>query len=386
MTVLSGRSDDAPMAPEVDGADQFKATFDQVKADLAAGILHNADTGESRPRTRLVRSDTCSSLPTSPGSPKFAQMEMSRLPGRSQVIQSKVHEIKEKLAATQTQLEADLRFARNLGIMTPFQRSTRDRLLHAAHALAPRVSLLRLEVAKLVCHREVLASDLIAESRDWYRSKALALKAATETLQSRRPDTAHSAKQQHVPTLGFSNESTQSLPPEPSISSAPPSALHTPGSPGRRRPPSSICESFHSALDYSLDWPTSPAEAGPVSMLAASRPSVSPRHSSSGSVQSFDGPPSSVERTPSSGIPSSHDGRPSHSPGDSQDFAHDKFYTALEATSDEEAEEWNKTRCAKRVSLVRLPSTFNLSSRFERMQGGEALHEEPGAPSSASPG
>ncbi|KAL1748872.1 hypothetical protein HDZ31DRAFT_28634, partial [Schizophyllum fasciatum] len=369
----------ASKAPEVDGADQFKATFDQVKADLAAGILHTPDTGDLK-RARL------NSMPASPGSPTFAQMEMARLPGRSQVIQSKVHEIKEKLSATTTQLEADLRFARNLGIMTPFQRSTRDRLLQAAQALAKRIAMLRLEVAKLVCHREVLANDLIAESRDWYRSKALALKAATETLQSRRPDTSHSTSSHHMPTpFGISNESTQSLPVESasaSTSVSPPSLSRTPSS-ARRRPPSSICESFHSALDYSSDWPTSPTDERHVSLLTASRPSVSPRHSSSNSVQSFDGPSSSGEPMfspasssvePSPRAAASYEG-PSRSPDDSQDFMHEKFYTAQETPMDEEAEEWDKTRCAKRVSLVRLPSTFNLSSRFERLQEGEVLEE-----------
>ena len=143
-----------------------------------------------------------------------------------------------------------------------------------------------------------------------------------------------------------------------------------------------------------------------MSLLSASRPSVSARHSSSNSVQSFDGPPSSVEPTfpagPSSSVepspgaassfeggpspfdgrpssyvkrPSSYVDRPSHSPDDSQDFTHEKFYTAQETPVDEEAEEWDKTRCAKRVSLVRLPSTFNLSSRFERLQEGEVLEE-----------
>uniref|UniRef100_D8PK97 SEC7 domain-containing protein n=1 Tax=Schizophyllum commune (strain H4-8 / FGSC 9210) TaxID=578458 RepID=D8PK97_SCHCM len=385
----------ASRAPEVEGADQFKATFDQVKADLAAGIFHIPDANDvKQQRARL------NSMPASPGSPTFAQMEMARLPGRSQVIQSKVHEIKEKLSATTTQLEADLRFARNLGIMTPFQRSTRERLLQAAHALAKRVAMLRLEVAKLVCHREVLANDLIAESRDWYRAKALALKAATETLQSRRPDTSHSTQQHHTPTpFGISNESTQSLPVEPTSASVSPPSASRPPSSARRRPPSSICESFHSALDYSSDWPTSPVEERPMSLLSASRPSVSARHSSSNSVQSFDGPPSSVEPTfsagpsssvePSPGAPSSFEGapspfdgrpssyvdRPSHSPDDSQDFTHEKFYTAQETPIDEEAEEWDKTRCAKRVSLVRLPSTFNLGSRFERLQEGEVLEE-----------
>ena len=39
---------------------------------------------------------------------------------------------------------------------------------------------------------------------------------------------------------------------------------------------------------------------------------------------------------------------------------HEKYYTAPE-TPEEQAEEWDKTRAAKRVSLVRLPTDLKLS-------------------------
>ena len=42
---------------------------------------------------------------------------------------------------------------------------------------------------------------------------------------------------------------------------------------------------------------------------------------------------------------------------------HEKFYTAPEMP-EEQAEEWNKTRAAKRVSLVKLPSDLRISMLF----------------------
>jgi hypothetical protein len=39
---------------------------------------------------------------------------------------------------------------------------------------------------------------------------------------------------------------------------------------------------------------------------------------------------------------------------------HERFYTAVE-TAEEIAEEWNETRAAKRVSLVRVPSHVKLA-------------------------
>jgi hypothetical protein len=46
---------------------------------------------------------------------------------------------------------------------------------------------------------------------------------------------------------------------------------------------------------------------------------------------------------------------------------HEKFYTAQESL-EEQAEEWDKTRAAKRVSLVKLPPDIQLSTKFGKTQ------------------
>jgi hypothetical protein len=41
-------------------------------------------------------------------------------------------------------------------------------------------------------------------------------------------------------------------------------------------------------------------------------------------------------------------------------YTHERFYTAPEIP-EEQAEEWNKTKAAKRVSLVRVPNDLRMS-------------------------
>ncbi|KAF7339914.1 Arf guanine nucleotide exchange factor sec74 [Mycena venus] len=326
LTLISFRGDmdlDVPTAPEIDGADQFKATFDLVKAELAAGH-YRIETDSP-----IVEDFPISATSTA--------SHASRLPSRSHIIQSKVRDLDARISATQSQLDSDLRFVRNIGTLTPFQKATRERLVVAVQGIAKRIMQVRLELTKLSCHREVLSNDLIAEGRDWSQAKKLALQAATETLQIRSDDP--------VPRM---------------IVSFPPKTERLPDSTARKRSssshrPESTCESFHSALDFSEDTLSS-------GFLSASPrvDSSSPRSSSS-SIQSFSFPDVSSpekERVSLGTRPSEGSDNSGPVPG-----SHEKFYTAHE--SPEPAEEWDQTRCAQRVSLVRVPSDIRISSRFQ---------------------
>ncbi|KAK7064483.1 Arf guanine nucleotide exchange factor sec74 [Favolaschia claudopus] len=329
LTLISSRNDmdlDVPTAPEIDGADQFKATFDLVKAELAAG---NYNSEADSPVVEAF-----------PNSAVSTASHTSRLPSRSHIVQSKVRDLDAKLSAAQSQLDSDLRFIRNIGTLTPFQKATRERLVVAVQGIAKRVMQVRLEITKLSCHREVLSNDLIAEGRDWSQAKKLALQAATETLQIHGED--------HVPRM------IVTFPPK----AEPPTEV---SSPHRKRSssshrPDSTCDSFHSALDFSEDTISS-------SFLSASpRVDTSSPRSSSSSIQSFPFPDVSssneMERV-------SFGARQSESSDVSGRFSvsHEKFYTAQE--SPEPAEDWDQTRCAQRVSLVRVPSDIRISSRFQ---------------------
>ncbi|KAF7339730.1 Sec7 domain protein [Mycena sanguinolenta] len=321
LTLISFRGDmdlDVPTAPEIDGADQFKATFDLVKAELAAG---NYGIETDSPVVEHFPSSATSTV-----------SHASRLPSRSHIVQSKVRDLDARISATQSQLDSDLRFVRNIGTLTPFQKATRERLVLAVQGTARRIMQVRLELTKLLCHREVLSNDLIAESRDWSQAKKLALQAATETLQIR--------SENHVPRM------IVSFPPKTNVPDSPSPTARKRSSSSHR--PDSTCDSFHSALDFSEDTLSS-------GFLSASpRVDTSSPRSSSSSIQSFPFPDVSTNDPVS---------RPSEGSDNSGQFSsHEKFYTAQETP--ELAEEWDQTRCAQRVSLVRVPSDI-ISSRFQ---------------------
>jgi hypothetical protein len=337
-TMLTDMESEVIVAPTVEGADEFKATFDQVKADLAAGYWFS----EISPSLEVQnRTDSPESIAT----PTFGSSDSDRsgLPSRTQIIQAKVNDLETKIAVAESQLESELRFVRNIATLTPFQRSTRDRLQNAVQNVAGKIMQVRIEVTKLICHRDVLSNDLAAEGRNWHRKKQLALRAATETLR--------------IPQMTLSFHKGND---ERRILSRRPVTEDTEDV--SNRPESSVAESFHSALDFGPEWPTSPEAMGSSNFLSASGLCESPTRRSSGSSSSFPFP--DVDTRATSSMPARRRGVESSRIGDGRP-GHERFYTAQEG-SEEQAEDWNKTRCAHRVSLVRLPSNFRLSSFIEK--------------------
>ncbi|KIM48047.1 hypothetical protein M413DRAFT_219231 [Hebeloma cylindrosporum] len=318
---------DVPVTLEFDGAEQFKATFDQVKADLAASW----PSSHNEPWFSEQGDDTVNESP--PLSPNSFDSKFSRLPSRSHIIQAKIHDLDSKIMASQTQLDSDVRCVRNIAILTPFQKSTRSKLFSAVQGMAKRVALLRLELEKRKCYRTVLLSDLTSEGRTWHRSKQVALRAAKETLQIRRAHTIPAM------TLSLLND-----PPSSTDSQFP----NTPSSQGRK---SSISGSFHSAIDFGLDWHstddtnflTTRCESTTRS-FSASTPSLQiSRHERDG--------PENLRRSISVTSSANHiRSEPS------------KVYESdnVSQSDEEQAEEWNRTRCAHRVSLIRVPSDIRM--------------------------
>ncbi|KAG5726117.1 PH and SEC7 domain-containing protein C26F1.01 [Termitomyces sp. T112] len=334
---------EVPTAPEIDGAEQFKATFDEVKADLAAGFM--TSNGQQ--------------VPPADASSKFShpheaslRRETSRLPSRTSIIQSKIDDLDSRIASAQAQLDTNLRLARNIATLTPFQKSTRDQLLVAVQDLAQRVVQARLEITRLSCHRDVLSDDIASEWRSWRRAKTIALQAATEKLQNRH---------KIVPRMTFSQPASDPIDihliPKDSVFS------HSFDSSPSRKSESSLGESFYSAMDFGPDWPSS--EEAPSKYLGTNHLFDSPPPSASSSVHShtaYDGDLEPLRHSSTLPLPCSRVGSP-HSSRDL--LSNEKIYPASEAP-DEEAEDWNQTRCAQRVSLVRLPSDFQLKARFGR--------------------
>ena len=316
--IVNGRGDmdlDVPGTQNSVGVHQLRATFHEVKADLAAGRWSPIDASIARPDGRpRAHSLECAVRPPTASFPE--ESESNRLYIRTRDIQAMLGELDSKIISLQLQEESDLRLLRNIAVLTPFQRATRERLGMIVLQTSKRIQKARLELGMWLCHKEVLSNDLVAQDREWRRTKTIALKVATDTLQSRCEPS--------IP---------RALPPrldqpmvDPSDRLRPPESLHP--------PESSVAETFYSALDFDC----SAIEEGldsPIVSVRNSTPTDAPGQFS-------------PART--------NDGVTTPEPGPSHEGSN-----TPEEESDEEAEEWDKTRAAKRVSLVRMPSTLNVS-------------------------
>ncbi|THH02851.1 hypothetical protein EW026_g56 [Hermanssonia centrifuga] len=329
---------DEPTTPPMENSSRlFKATFDQVKADLASGNWQSLDAmslhSSGRPRAYSLESTLNS--PTSPASKTQENGERLRLSSRAQIIRSKVHDLDTRLALQQSQLDSDMRFVQNMAVLTPFQRATRDRLQLAVQNVAKRVMQVRLDLEKLKCHRDVLSKDLAAEERDWQRTKNMALRAATEKLQVER--------KQSLPRMTLSMYMDEVNDPVSSPIDIPRNSEMA----DSLQTEASATALSHSAPEYHSDWtgylPDDQRQTLPVgdtshilnsptaTVLSKTSPSRPPSFPDSPRPSQLS-TQSSIEST----IGTPDEGRTSE----------DKFYSAPE-TPEEQAEEWNKTRAAK---------------------------------------
>jgi len=71
---------------------------------------------------------------------------------------------------------------RSLAILTPFQKSTRDRIASTLPSLAAKIRADRLQLAKLDLWASVLESDLERETSEFARVRHVALQAAAKSL------------------------------------------------------------------------------------------------------------------------------------------------------------------------------------------------------------
>jgi len=333
---------EGPVPVEVEKTPEFRDTFDQVKADLAAERCIRRGNGSNTTLTLVDPMTLTGDL--SPHSQASSLNDHPRL--RSQIIKAKISDLDNRLITTQRHLDAQIRFIRAVATLVPFQKATRDHLIIALQTRACTVMQLRLDIARMQCHRNVLQDDMLAENRIWKEVKDVALKVAKETLQSRRSSEMSTS---HV----VSSELTQR-----------PQRLHS------RESESSICESFHTAIDLGPDWPFSDELGSPF--LVAPWVPDSPRPSTSGSFSSYrhdDGSFRIRKNDSALAVRLQNDYSTALNGGD------------IHIVPVEEAEEWNKTRCAKHVSLVRVPSTLDFSSMNRHLMlttstDAGALHSE----------
>ena len=336
----SDSSETEPLSPLSDSSSiQVKNTFDIVKADLANAMRAPVEFPSSFSRTHsLDLASTLSVLPNGgDGRPHGTRS------ARTRAIENRIKEIESQLSETRSRLCLDLSLVRNIAILTPFQRTTRDRLHMTILNTAKRVSRLRLEEAKLVCHRDILTHDLSTADMNWQRTKETALNAAKEVLRVRSFS---------LTEIDVIDEKTSPIP-------RPPLPTH-----GLQLSRSFSGDSFYSTPDHTTDPPAphSPLSStphlveSPASVQPTTTPPVIPGQGSASSI-SF---PFPVEYATTDSTRTSFDQGVGMESDPGSSYTHERFYTAPE-TPEEQAEEWNKTKAAKRVSLVRVPNDFRMA-------------------------
>ncbi|CAK9783556.1 hypothetical protein CC85DRAFT_287798 [Cutaneotrichosporon oleaginosum] len=145
----------------VNGGEQMEAVIGSVKAELAAGRAGAA---------RML------SLPSE------LAAESSNKTSRFEAIAARVQALKSDAAQIEQRLTTNLRIARNLAILTPFQKLTRDHIEAALPDLANQIRSDRIELSKLHLWITMLLKDQDRDQRDWARVRHVALQAAARSL------------------------------------------------------------------------------------------------------------------------------------------------------------------------------------------------------------
>lgn len=393
---LGSVGSDPSASPYDNSARLFKATFDEVKTELAAGRYQALDPMSIRStRKRAYSLESTLASPFVSGAVRSNGDTKPYLSTRPEIIRSKVEDLDSKLSLARTQLDTDMRFVRNLAVLTPFQRATRDRLQGAVQVVAKRVMQVRLDIEKLICYREVLTSDLAAEERDWQRTKHLAMRAATQKLADQREADREAERvvererRNHPRDLVSLTLSAYVDQTAPGAASSPVAIPRREKSTRGQEP--STTESFQTARSgngsvWSGRKRSSTLTFGSPKTFESSLTSPVEMGSSSTSDTSFPSPNLSERRR---AVPLAAQAS-LESAASTEDISHEKFYTAPEMP-EEQAEEWNKTRAAKRVSLVKLPSDLRISMLFGKHAKDQTstpeVAEDPASPSTpaASP-
>lgn len=327
--------------PPLETADgRLEDTFFEVKAQLAVMppenrktvFLRTPDHLNHRPITRVVslgnfppddeqRQRVSSDEPMSPHSRGLHRGS------RNLVIGAKIKDLESKLNSAQYSLDSDVRIARNLAVLTPFQRSTRERLVQAIPALAKRIRSMRMQVAMLTCHRDVLYADMAAEDREWQGTMDVALSAGAEFL-----------KQKDEVQDGISGLPSPLPSPLPRMTLSDFSLRGTPEGGTTSNPMSPTFQTYGDSGRTSNDdnrTSTSSEKSSPD----PGQPTVG----SSNNTQHWPRVSDEIDRA-------------------KEDTPQQIDQESLDKPGTEKCEDWDKTKAAKRVSLAQLPSDRKLSA------------------------
>ncbi|KAL1410011.1 hypothetical protein Q8F55_004013 [Vanrija albida] len=300
----------------VGGSEQLEAVIGQVKAELAAG--------RGQPQRTW-------SMPTESDTPPKTS--------RTDAITERIGRLRTEAAPLEQRLAANLRIARNLAILTPFQKTTRDRIEAQLPELATQIRTDRIQLAKLHLWITMLLKDQDRDQRDWARVRHVAMQAATQTLAapqrtSKADRRATIATPITIPTLALPHDDWEDRSPNV-FSSSPnefPLFVRQPsddGPPSRDSRDSRQASQRNSGSDY--DGPGS-ARRPSSEYLSASSAFGDEVDKALGQGPEFD-EFVSLEPSPIEGVSASGRSTPAQ----------------------DEAEHWRQTRAATKVSLASLP-------------------------------
>lgn len=335
----------------VDGGEQLEAVIGSVKAELAAGRGGATRTMSLPPDADVIHKSL-----------------------RTEAIGGQVKVLKESAAPIERRLAANLRLARNLAILTPFQKATRDRIELCIPELARQIRDDRVELSKLHLWLTMLLKDQDRDQREWARVRHVALQAAAKSLRGglglgpadRRATLAHPIA---IPTLALPDHDPWVVDKSPNFS---PAITPLGVSPASGNSPLGTSPAPGVGVDVDADADAAAgADADPRSPPAISTyasPPTSPRrpsddesrHNRTSSESDYE-----LAREYLSGsslsLPDEVDkmfSSPEMVPGklDEEVEKEKSGHVDVTTAAKDEAEDWRKTRAATKVSLAKLPA------------------------------
>ncbi|TKA55999.1 hypothetical protein B0A53_01702 [Rhodotorula sp. CCFEE 5036] len=169
-------------------AASFKSAGLKIRP-LSPAFPGQTDMHRSTPPSNSPRSSLGASL-SAPGASRLVldaspvqAATPAPLTARAESLRAKIGELDAIIRTTKENLQADLRIAKHLAVLTPFRTSTRERILAALPPIEKRVRHHRMQLAKFVGYREVLSRDLLVEDRE---SERLMRKHSLHRTHSRR--------------------------------------------------------------------------------------------------------------------------------------------------------------------------------------------------------
>jgi hypothetical protein len=124
----------SPSSSIEDLREQARDAMEVAKAELASSVGATSPSTRSRAVSVSASSAMEGSVNDVAPSPPEAP-SLRRSSGRLDALAAKIKDLESRITATRLQLDADLRAARSLAILTPFQQTTRNRLQEALDLL-----------------------------------------------------------------------------------------------------------------------------------------------------------------------------------------------------------------------------------------------------------